>query len=490
MDVLLHISAIDPQIIERCRPDQRYYHSIIGLMLVVLAGCTVLAVWYALYLLNAGFFLSLAGGMVFAVMLMNLYRFFFITISCRATYDEHLILKNPVNVTDALRLTLLGFLGGVIGICFELFIYRDYIEQNATEEDRMGIVSREIWLGNELGLLHYVILMLFIFAFLIPIVLKLYFKPLRNGEYEWIRNQLENQRIKDQYAYAKDTYERILRKTAGKYLREDFKPEDSFCPDPFEGKILDADARVNIPIAMADDMVYDDIEASIKEQEKIGDSIQTCDYCGQTKISVKILDTGLSRCAACDATALEDEDELHQLFSKALHFFEMHHVSLPRYVRPKFATPQEIASFSGKTFMPTAGFDVRAVGVAAPPSLTKDVDTIYIEKGFPANMVFATIIHELVHVWQFNNLNASLIENTGKGLIYIEGLARWAEIDALEKIGAYDVVAKMHAVMEMSQDEYAKGYMLVNELLRKADAGVSPFHIYLDLFLFGDKNEQ
>ncbi len=484
MNALLYIASVDPVLIDRCRPRQRLYHSMLGLSLLVYAFITALAVMYVVELLGASHFFAGIVGLLFAGMLLNLYRFFFITISCRATYDTGLKLTNHPTFADAWRLSLLGFMGTAVSLCLLVFLYRHTIHAVIpADEAGMGMAARLRWLYGYLGALVYnVLLAAMVALYLLPMILKLYFRPFRNGEYEWLRNQFENQRIRDQYTYMKDAYTLTLKEATGSWLRKDFSPGDSFVPDPFTHKLLDPDARVNIPIAMVETIEYKAIEKAVAAQKGTGRAIQDCDYCGEPKVSVHILESGLARCMRCQTNALEDENELHKVFAEALAFFETHHVQLPRYIRPRFATPQEIAAFDGETFTPTPGFDKRAIGLAAAPHTTNNLDTIFIERGFSRNRVFATIIHELVHVWQFNNLSKDKLDTTGKSLLYLEGLARWAELDALEKHGEYELLKEMQEIMSQHEDEYALGYELMLQMLSHNAHQAGPFDLYLKKF--------
>ncbi len=481
MRSLLTISGYDPVIAYRCKPRQQayLYGLSIGVLFVglfsVLTGWK-LSIWAGSTPLPA----ILLGG-IFSMMLTNLYRFMLTSIACRATYDRHLKLRNTLRTADVWRLGLLAMPG--IVVAGTMLLWWHPATWQSADTVQVGLTGRLMQAKDALGWVLYPWLVLGLLLWWLPLLAKQYLRPLRNGEYEWLRNQFENQRIRDQYAYMKDGWLLILKEATENKLRIGFDENIAFIPDPFVGKLLDADARVNLPLAMAQDaQEYQGIKEAIEAQGKVGKAIQDCDFCGKPSVPVHLLESGLARCADCEAEALEDEDELHVVFAEALHFFESHHVQLPRYIRPRFATPKEIAAFNNTDFSPTPGFDSRPVGMAAAPHTTLHLDTIFIEKGFSRARVFATIIHELVHVWQFNTLNLDSLEQTGQALILMEGLARWAELDALEKHGEYQLVGELQASMNNLQDEYSLGYQKLLDMMASTPSDESPFEIYLKKF--------
>jgi len=482
MNWLLTISAVDEQLLNRCQPVQQRWFYILSCCMLLLNVLAFLAGWQLGSWAFHRFGIALLFALFFGAMLGNLYRFLLSTIVCRATYDRYLKLPIRPSAADFWRMGLLAMPGLVVSASLLAAWHPATINYNWPEN--AGIANHFSVLWQQLGSYLFLWMGCGLLLWWTPLLAKQFIKPLRQGEYEWLRNQYENQRIRDQYAYAKDAWISIISRAVNGPMREGFDPDSSFVKDPFAGKLLDANAAVNVPLAMADDTaLYAGIEQTKQNLQSVETGvIQDCDFCAASGLPVSLLETGLARCKKCEAEAIDDEDELHKIFAEALLFFESKHVGLPRYIRPRFATPQEIASFNQQQFIPTSGFDSRPVGLAAAPAITNQLDTIFIERGFSKGRVFATIIHELVHVWQFNNLDADKLFGTGKQLQYMEGLARWAELDALESIGEYQLVNEIQQGMEVHEDEYAEGYQLLLNEISMASPLLSPFEIYQQKF--------
>ena len=88
-----------------------------------------------------------------------------------------------------------------------------------------------------------------------------------------------------------------------------------------------------------------------------------------------------------------------------------------------------------KKFHPQKGFDSRERGLFSSKeerlmrgskiiSIKRDLN-IYVESGLPYAEAFGTLVHELVHLWQYDNYPARVSQKK------IEGLACWIQYHAL-----------------------------------------------------------
>lgn len=157
--------------------------------------------------------------------------------------------------------------------------------------------------------------------------------------------------------------------------------------------------------------------------------VHACDFCGRPiRISIEQLRDGRERCPPCGEEAVDTRDELERLFCEARKFLtEEIGISLRETIRVIYCAPDEITRHTGTNFTPTPYFDMRPVGLTV---FDGDGCTILIENEQPDHMVLATAVHELVHVWQFDNLDLEGIERAGQFFL-VEGLALWAEIECL-----------------------------------------------------------
>ena len=89
----------------------------------------------------------------------------------------------------------------------------------------------------------------------------------------------------------------------------------------------------------------------------------------------------------------------------------------------------EIAQETGDYFIATKGFDPRTLGFARQSGNKRD---LFLENGAPQVSMKMTLVHELSHMWQYENL-PDLFD--GAPLEHIEGMAVWTEAQYLYAIG-------------------------------------------------------
>ena len=72
-----------------------------------------------------------------------------------------------------------------------------------------------------------------------------------------------------------------------------------------------------------------------------------------------------------------------------------------------------------------------------------------------------TIVHELTHIWQYLNWNASGIRQrygASMELEVYEGMAKWAEIQYAYLIGEPAVAKREEIITRVRNDEYGRGF--------------------------------
>lgn len=206
-------------------------------------------------------------------------------------------------------------------------------------------------------------------------------------------------------------------------------------------------------------------------------SLAVCDFCGAPILAGGHRHAdGRDACAACHDTALLDEASLHALEAEARAWLGDRLRMTPRDGCPvHLVDAHQIAAVQGKAFAATPGFDGRERGLFAAKStiertggkVTDRVDelAIYVEAGLPRAEAFGTVVHELVHLWQFDFFPKKPIHRQ-----YLEGLAVWAQAHALTERGHVGAAARAR---ENPHPAYGGGYRLVAEIERAHGFGAT-----------------
>jgi len=192
-----------------------------------------------------------------------------------------------------------------------------------------------------------------------------------------------------------------------------------------------------------------------------------CDYCGVTYdlSEVEIMEDGLHRCLNCSQGAVDTldhaldlEKEAHQLYKKFLNF-DINKEQLAYDFR--FVTATELHQYYNKPFYVTNEFDERLViGLASD----REIDAILIEKFRKETETLATIIHEIMHIIQFQKLNYFKMVNTEP--LLVEGMTTWAEYYILSRSNNPDhrAFAKSYdAYRRAENSEYGESYRYIQD---------------------------
>ncbi|MGQ0698798.1 MAG: hypothetical protein ACT4PZ_11220 [Panacagrimonas sp.] len=206
---------------------------------------------------------------------------------------------------------------------------------------------------------------------------------------------------------------------------------------------------------------------------------QNCDFCakqvehGEMQV---MPDDGRVRCTACAAHGVDSLDQLKTLYGIARRFLvETLAVGFVDKLDVILVSQADLAQRIGERFIPTSGYDPRAVGLAIPRSRSIFDDKrheVLIESGFSPEVTTATLVHELTHVWQFMYLDHDRMHRE-YGKLLIEGHALWAEAEFLNCQAATPspglAAERLKEAFETaeqrksSDDEYGQGYRLLCE---------------------------
>lgn len=213
-------------------------------------------------------------------------------------------------------------------------------------------------------------------------------------------------------------------------------------------------------------------------------SLTICDFCGAPIVSGGHRHgDGRDACATCHGAAL-DPAELPALADAARAWLADR---LGFTLRPASECPvhlvdaHQIAAVQGKAFSATPGFDGRERGLFAAETRTarqggkivaqEHTLAIYVESGLPRPEAYGTLVHELVHLWQFDVFPKKPIHRQ-----YVEGLAVWAQAHALDEAGHPGAARRAR---ENPHPAYGGGYKLIAEIERAHGFAATPERLVL-----------
>ena len=200
------------------------------------------------------------------------------------------------------------------------------------------------------------------------------------------------------------------------------------------------------------------------------ESSNTCDFCGipLSGVSYVIMNDGRVCCNDCAASAISTVDELRELFGVTLELMEtFYRIQYRDSVDIVMADARTIAKGVGRLFVPSKEYTERVVGYAAQ---SHGNYSLLIENGSPRLATTDTIVHEMTHIWQYQNWDQKEVERIFQGkdkkttdltvLTVHEGMAMWAAVQYMYQIGETRYAAWMEAVAKERTDIYGLGFNL------------------------------
>lgn len=192
-----------------------------------------------------------------------------------------------------------------------------------------------------------------------------------------------------------------------------------------------------------------------------------CDFCGAPLSGAEydVLSDGRERCVTCRRTAVDTVKEFQDIYQTTRRTMEdLFGIHIKAGVRVRVTNAKEIAERQGRTFHPAAAMTSRAVGIAISDS---NGFTLLVENGAPRVDIISTIVHELTHIWQYQNWKERELKKIWAHLppkdaahvrleVY-EGMAVWAEIQYLYLIRETARARRTERAREADQSEYGRG---------------------------------
>lgn len=202
---------------------------------------------------------------------------------------------------------------------------------------------------------------------------------------------------------------------------------------------------------------------------------QQCDFCRRPipGSEYEQLGDGRVRCSTCSKRATDTEEELEKAYSDARSFLEdTLGRDIANDVDVTLTDTRAVQEAAGKDFVPTSSFDPRTLGIAI-----RDHDglSILVENGQPYYMAKGVIVHELTHIWQFEELNYQRLRSE-EGNAMIEGHAKWAELRSIQDIPEADRYIERQ---KDRNDEYGVGYRRICDLLDDHNSLDTPFEFLI-----------
>lgn len=192
--------------------------------------------------------------------------------------------------------------------------------------------------------------------------------------------------------------------------------------------------------------------------------VHYCDFCGiqLQPGAYDVLDDGRERCSDCGKDAIRYAWQFKKLFKETLHEMEtIFGITFREKIKAHMVNAKKVNHDTG--FIPTPQFDPRTVGYAQPKG-DKGINCIYMENGAPRWNIKTTIVHEMTHIWQFENWSdqekQEWFSSPAIDLVAHEGMAVWAEIQYLVSLGELDKAIRYKRARELTDDEYGLGMKL------------------------------
>ena len=197
-----------------------------------------------------------------------------------------------------------------------------------------------------------------------------------------------------------------------------------------------------------------------------------CDYCHKTGCNnenASRLPDGLIICNDCKNKNERTDEKFMDLVDKALQIHKelWDNSEWPENIKYIFDYGGNIAKEFNINFKVTPQYDYRALGYATHVS---DISYyIYVEKYRDELDTLLTIIHELTHIWQFEN---KIFQNISKEYkaFYTEGMTVWSEIQYLKFLYNDNPDPIYLAIIESQshrEDIYGEGYRQVIKDMEK-----------------------
>lgn len=211
------------------------------------------------------------------------------------------------------------------------------------------------------------------------------------------------------------------------------------------------------------------------------DDLDCCSFCGRLSVLSYHMSDGRIMCRGCHSTRTDQRSEINQMYFETVRALqEGYNIKLRGniHLRMQSANAIRIECSKGRA-TPIQG---RVLGFYRPRT-----HELWIESQGPRNAVRATMIHELSHSWQFDNMDVQKLQKLDPtlALILLEGHTSFMEVDAMIRLGEEEYAKHVHEELMRRNDEYGIGYKLLrNYIKRREEEGshITPYTCVKYLF--------
>ena len=203
-----------------------------------------------------------------------------------------------------------------------------------------------------------------------------------------------------------------------------------------------------------------------------------CSFCGKPTVFWKEMHDGRRICRDCENQMIRQEDEIRQLYETVVNNMYYHYgVRRPKNLHLRFASAEAIRKRIGKG----SPYD-RVLGFCERKDRGRK-KALWIEARGPRNTVQSTLIHELTHYWQFEEIGLKKLNKLGPGggLVAMEGHASYVEVSAMRDFGESDYADAMEEELMARKDEYGEGFKAFKEYMKTLESEgshVNPFEAF------------
>ena len=204
-----------------------------------------------------------------------------------------------------------------------------------------------------------------------------------------------------------------------------------------------------------------------------------CTFCHRPTMFYTGLGDNRRMCAHCKDHQLTQQDEIKTMFVNTVNFLkDGYQISLPDNIHVRFQSADAIRKATH------CEADARILGFYSPGN-----HQLWLEGRGPRIAMQSTLVHELTHVWQYDDPEFSktlprMLRKFPKKkrdllrLLLLEGHAVFMEIDAMRKLNEQKYADRTRMITMLRNDEYGKGYRLVAPYITDCQAEgsyVTPF---------------
>lgn len=201
----------------------------------------------------------------------------------------------------------------------------------------------------------------------------------------------------------------------------------------------------------------------VEYSEQINDSKSVCSFCNREIVFAWQMSDGRCMCAHCHDHQKTQKNDIYKLFHDTKDMLEdNYHISFKKNINVGFQSAEAIrkaAKIKGSK---------RIVGF-----YNSDKRQLWIEARGPSIAMESTIIHELTHAWQNDNLPIRVLKKSLNKLkaskrleLLLEGHAVYIEIEAMSKHGEVEYAERLKNSYIASKDVYGLGYVLIDEYIK------------------------